>query len=367
MGYLNLLLKIPLYRYAHWKNSGIIKPISYTLSITPHCNSRCKTCNIWQQEENQKKGKILSIQEWQKILHSMGKSPFWVTLSGGEPFLYQDIVPLIEYICRYNRPNIITIPTNCILGESILPTVEKILAITKRQGVKFVINLSLDGIGKDHDDIRGIPGNFERFETVYKRLSRLQKDNPHFTIGIHTVISRFNQDKISEIAHYVYETLQPDSYITEIAENRVELHNEHAQIAPDRYRFLEDSFELIQELEKREKKRGLQKVISRFRIKYYRYVMRYLLGQDTNVSCYAGLGSCQINYNGDVWPCCIKCHSMGNLREKNYNFDKVYNSPAAMMIRHDIKQSGCKCTLANVNYTNMIFNMKIKENIAYER
>lgn len=181
------------------------------------------------------------------------------------------------------------------------------------------------------------------------------------------MISQFNQDKIKDIASYVYTHLQPDSYITEIAEKRVELGNLDEDITPDTYSFLEDSFELIHTLEKREKRHGLQKIISQFRIKYYRYVMRYLLGQDTNVSCYAGLGSCQINFNGDVWPCCINCYSMGNLREKNYDFDKVYNSTAAMQIRNDIKQSKCKCTLANVNYTNMIFNVKIKENIAYER
>ena len=63
--------------------------------------------------------------------------------------------------------------------------------------------------------------NFQRAMKTYEALKELRKyDN--FTLGIHTVISNFNVDEFEDIYQNLIQ-LQPDSYITEIAEERVEL------------------------------------------------------------------------------------------------------------------------------------------------
>ena len=45
----------------------------------------------------------------------------------------------------------------------------------------------------------------------------------NLTIGIHTVISSYNVDSLPELCEFVQRELKPDSFITEIAEERVEL------------------------------------------------------------------------------------------------------------------------------------------------
>jgi len=50
-------------------------------------------------------------------------------------------------------------------------------------------------------------------------------------VGIHTVISKFNVERFREIAGGLMD-LHPDSYITEIAENRVELDTMNEDITP---------------------------------------------------------------------------------------------------------------------------------------
>jgi hypothetical protein len=68
----------------------------------------------------------------------------------------------------------------------------------------------------------------------------------------------------------------------------------------------------------------------------------------------AGVASAQIAPNGDVWTCCVRAESMGNLREHDYDFGKVWRSREADRLRRSIKAGECHCPLANAAYTNML-------------
>jgi hypothetical protein len=68
----------------------------------------------------------------------------------------------------------------------------------------------------------------------------------------------------------------------------------------------------------------------------------------------AGVASAQIAPNGDVWTCCIRAESMGNLREHNYDFGEVWRTAKADQLRRSIKNRECYCPLANAAYTNML-------------
>jgi len=74
--------------YWFMKHLGFPKllPINYTVSLLYTCNSRCGTCNIWK-----KRAVNLSVEEYKKIFKNIGRAPYWVTFSGGEPFLREDI------------------------------------------------------------------------------------------------------------------------------------------------------------------------------------------------------------------------------------------------------------------------------------
>jgi len=90
-------------------------------------------------------------------------------------------------------------------------------------------------VGEKHDDIRGLKDNFEKAMKTYQALKELKR-YPNLTIGIHTVISNFNVDEFQEIYRELIQ-LEPDSYITEIAEERVELGTIGEPITPDVERY----------------------------------------------------------------------------------------------------------------------------------
>ena len=201
---INLLKKIFLYKLQYAINFPKLLPINYTVSLTYNCNSRCKTCNIYN-----KKAKNLAVDEYEKIFRKIGKAPFWVTLSGGEPFLRNDIVDVAKTIYKYSKPKIINIPSNGILTDKIVDDVSSITNYCYKS--QIVINLSVDGIEEEHDRIRNVKDNYTKVMETYKRLKELDRKN--LQIGIHTVISKFNVDNFAEIADKLMQK-NPDSYIT---------------------------------------------------------------------------------------------------------------------------------------------------------
>jgi len=353
---ISLIPKIPLYksfRKAGWPK---VLPLSLTLNVTYRCPSRCRTCNVWKKNVDE-----FTLDEWEKALKSVGKSPFWLILSGGEPFLRTDLEKLCQSAYRHCRPKIINIPTNGFLYEVIPEKVKKILALCPTS--KLVVNLSLDGIGEKHDNIRNLKNSFENLLKTYRSLKKIK--NPRLTIGIHSVISKLNHRDIPEIYEFVMRELDPDSYITEIAEKRTELENFDLDVFPDPEDYASAVDFLIEKTEKK-KAKGLSKITRALRKNYYALAKETLRKKEQVIPCYAGFASAQITADGEVWPCCIRGDSMGNLRENNYDFKKIWLSKKAGEIRKSIKEKECHCPLASAGYTNMLMNLKLLSRIARE-
>lgn len=340
---LEILPRIPLYQLFRRFGWPRPLPINLTLTPSPRCNSRCLTCNIWKRREDE-----LTLEEWDKIFQSLGRTPFWVTISGGEPLLNPEIVELTRLLNQHCRPSIINIPHNGLLPR-IAP--QRVATIAKScPNVQVIVNLSLDGVGEQHDRIRGVPGNFDKFERTFYALSEL--DYPNLAIGIHTVISKLNVHELERVFDYALD-LTPDSYITEIAEERVELDTLGLDITPSAGEYGQAIDNLTNRLNSHSFS-GISRVTKAFRLEYYRLVKRILVEQTQVIPCYAGWASAQIFANGDVWPCCVRGDVMLNLRDTGYDFTKIWFSPEADRIRRSIYNKECHCPLANAAYTNLL-------------
>jgi len=99
---------------------------------------------------------------------------------------------------------------------------------------------------------------------------------------------------------------------------------------------------------------GVSRITQAFRDRYYDIVKRTLVEKRQVIPCLAGVASAQIAPNGDVWTCCIRAESVGNLREHNYDFAATWRTAKANELRRSIKAGECYCPLANASYTNML-------------
>jgi MoaA/NifB/PqqE/SkfB family radical SAM enzyme len=340
--------------YATGRTMGL--PVNITVSVSYRCNSRCKTCNVWLLPNDD-----LVLQEWDRVFESLGRAPYWFTFSGGEPTLRKDLPNMVESAYRHCRPGIINIPTNGIQHKVIPGRIERVLQAAPKSEV--IINLSLDGVGTRHDELRGVRNNWSHAMATYAALKELKKQYKHLTLGIHTVISNFNVEFFPELCEYVQRELKPDSYITEIAEERVELDTVGLGITPTAGNYTVAIDALLESM-RDQHLTGIAEVTQAFRRQYYELVKRTLREHRQVIPCMAGVASAQIAPNGDVWTCCVRAQSMGNLREHDYDFGSVWRTGKAGQLRRSIKAGECYCPLANAAYTNMLMHGRTVTKVA---
>jgi len=342
---------------------GPANPVTLTYSVTAACQSRCKTCNIGlkYQQDPKRKERDLKLEEIEKIFQTLGRVYFF-NVSGGEPFLRRDLPEIIKLACQYLKPRIIHIPTNAIASDRIRRLTLQCLEIINHYDstVPFSVKPSIDGVGNVHDEIRGVKGNFKQLEKTISYLKEIEQDYDNFHLELGTVISNFNINYLSEIEDYVH-SQGVQSYRNEIAERRTEFFNLEDPITPDTetYKSLVTIFaeKIRQNIGK---KRKLTKITESLRLVYYDLVVRILHENRQVIPCFAGISNVHINFDGEVWPCCVLGYSqpLGSLRADGYDFQKVWHSAQADAVRKYIKDGNCACPLANQAYSNILCSPK---------
>jgi len=373
MAYIKEILhKVIQYRLVR---SGLVAPgmpLNFTFSVTNVCQSRCKTCNIWElyKDNPEKRLQELKVEEIEKIFQTIGHI-YIFNISGGEPFLRSDIGDIVKLACEYLTPGVIHIPTNAIAIEKAEKLAIDILKVVNdiAPSTQVTIKPSLDHIGEKHDDIRGVKGNFEKVITLFKRLKEIQSEYPNLHAELGTVISRWNVGDIEEIASFV--TAQGvDSYRNEIAEQRSEMFNTDNTITPSPEEYERAINYFVRQVRNNMKDRKFfQRMTNAFRLVYYDLAIRILKEKRQVIPCYAGISNVHMSPYGDMWACCTLGYdeSMGNIREYGYDFQSLWHSKKAKEVRDYIHKGNCYCPLANQAYSNILLHgpsiIKVIKNI----
>ncbi len=329
-----------------------VLPIHLILEATSACNARCVTCFNWQKTDY-KTEKRLSLEQLEKISLSLDNL-LWFSLTGGEPFLREDLTDIIKIFIKNNNPEHITIPTNCLLPNRIADACEQILKIHKKN---FVVTLSLDGIGELHDKIRGVNGNFDKFLETYRRLSNLKKKYPNLHIGVNTVIMNLNQNNIGEIFSYVKNNLNVESHTFEIIRGC----SRDSKVKAPSIEFYEKNKELFKKIMKSYpyyKFNPLSVFLRAAKLYYHDLAYNTLKNEKQLIPCYAGNLSAVIDVEGNVYPCELY-KKFGNLSDYNFDFKKLWFSKNANEIRKEIKNKACYCTHSCFQFVNILFNPKL--------
>lgn len=326
-------------------------PENVVFSVTNLCNSRCVTCSIWAkyQKRTELASKEMTTEQWLKTWKSIGRITF-STFTGGEPFLRKDVLALLNGLYDHCQPKILNICHNGTMPERF----EKILtAFLKRTNSKtsITINLSLDGIGADHDKIRGFPGNWQKLVKTIAIVKKLQKIYPHLNLGLHTVVSKWNVAKVPQIVDYVLANFQPDNLFMEPAEERGELGTLGWGIMPPK----KDLARVFRVFTSGRNHTPIISLVKRI------YLDKYIKGH--GLPCYATFNHCQITTNGNVWVCCMVAdrRPLGNLHDVDFDFKKIWVSPEASQLRSMVKKKAFKechgCYLACAANTSIPQNI----------
>jgi MoaA/NifB/PqqE/SkfB family radical SAM enzyme len=277
---------------------------------------------------------------------------YLLTISGGEPFLRKDLDEII--FTYHNNNGVIStrIPTNGLLTESIINTTEKILKSCEK--MKLSISISLDGIGRQHDKIRGVKGIFDRALNSYNKLKALKSSYSNLNCGILTTYSSLNQDNIEELISFVKNELRPDSFTLLMGRDKPAKYNISDELDINKY------VNLVSSTFKESKNTTFSSKIRKgLNIVRSAYIKNVLLNERYLSRCYAGILDCVMTETGTIKPCETLDLEMGNLRDFNYDFYKLWNSKNALSIRKEIKKRKCYCTHECNLQDNILFNPKL--------
>ena len=335
-----------------WKR----KPIQFTFFLTRRCNAKCPFCfYISKQNENVSAAQELSVDEIKKIAPQLGRL-LWLAFSGGEIFLRSDLVDITKLFYHTNKPAIILLPTNGLLQETIYNNVEAILRACPKSSI--VVKLSLDGPEQVHDELRGVPGGYQKTLKTCAALGNLVEKYANFELGINTVFCQANQDRVDEVIDLVQTMPHVKTHTVSLIRGEV-FQGNLKQVDLEKYKQVIDRLE--SDLKKKlasvygfqgAKLKAAQDILQR------RSIYQAAINPKRTTSCYAGRLNLVLTEAGDLYPCEDFSEKMkfGNIREADYGLQRLLQSENTRNILKFINQKGCCCTHECYFMTNILFN-----------
>jgi MoaA/NifB/PqqE/SkfB family radical SAM enzyme len=158
---------------------AVPRPSWCTYLVTYRCNARCGMCDSWRM----KPGTELSPSAVGRVFARIGPLDV-VRLTGGEPFLREDLPAIAEAVMSASGPRVLHVTTNGSFPERVLEFAERFSSPRR-----LVFLVSFDGHRDEHDASRGPRVTYDTAMSTVRRLARLRR---RLRIGVsvnHTVIS----------------------------------------------------------------------------------------------------------------------------------------------------------------------------------
>jgi Fe-coproporphyrin III synthase len=314
--------------------------------LMPHsaCNCRCVMCDIWKDNKNLRQ---LTENDITGLLSSLKKfGTQQVVMSGGEALLNTNFFRFCE-ILRDHNIKVSLLST----GLSIARHAEQLTEL-----VNDVI-ISLDGYESLHDEIRNIPGAFNKLRAG---INTIRDIDPVYRITARTVIHRLNFrgwprivdaaldlgiDQISFLpADVSSQAFNREVRWDEARQHEVALHQEELpalqQVLSNLFVQHKDSFEDRFIAESPAK---LQKI-------YAYYAAFYGLNSYPFKKCNAPWVSTVIEADGTVRPCFFH-DAIGNIRKES--LEDILNSKKAIQFRKELDMDANETCVKCVCYLNL--------------
>jgi MoaA/NifB/PqqE/SkfB family radical SAM enzyme len=320
--------------------------------ITDRCNLACAHCFYW--ANLNKETNEATLQEIDRFSRSLGSFSF-LTLTGGEPFLRDDIPKIVGIFNKNNSISSISIPTNGFFTERILKTTECILRDNKN--VDLTVKISLDGLEEKHDAIRGERGVFSKAVDTYHGLVKLKEKNPRLKVGIIITYSALNQENMPEMLDYIKEKLNPDMISLNFVRGNVKDPKIKKADVANYLKAYKSALSFL--LAKKNKQADLNhRFFCAYKSKVSEMVAKSIKQNRYLYPCYAGRLLCVIDSSLNVYPCEMIGKGFGNLRAYGYDFRKLWFSRDAESLRREIQKSNCYCTYECNLQISAFFNLK---------
>ena len=304
-------------------------PWKLLVEISRVCNHKCLNCNIWESPKKE----ILPLRKYKELFRE-NKNLMWLSLTGGEPFLRQDIVDIAaaaDESCKNLK--FLSIPTDGYRTDSIVEKTKQM----KKMGFELHLTISLDGPKAIHDKIRGKEGAYDAAIKTFKELKR-NKIDVRYQATLHKqnldVFKQFYLQNRKDIGVLTFTQISDIYY-----DNNNKVKPLTGEEAADVFNYIEKNFSM------KEKQDLFEKM-------HIKIAQQYMKKKDMMLPCTAGFSGAFIASSGDVHPCFFM-PPWGNIKEKS--FKEIWFSQIAGEEREKIKQKDCpRCWVNCFSFQDML-------------
>ncbi|MBT4804614.1 radical SAM protein [Candidatus Woesearchaeota archaeon] len=336
--YLNLL------KYYFIKNPKT--PIQLIHFVTSKCNAKCKHCFFWSKLNSKDELSLEEIDKFSKSLPDL----IILNISGGEPFIRQDFAEIIKTYYRNTPVKEVAVPTNGTFTSKIVKDCIDILENCPDLNLNVVI--SLDGPENIHDEIRQVNDCFNMAIKTFNELKLLQKKYSHLQLSVISTLTSINQDKLEEFHSYVKNVMKPDVFGLNLIRGEARVMNLFGVDL--------NKYKLFFQLQSKSSKKGIKSIIRDYMNKLRTgMIIKTIENKKFIIPCKAGSLMAVIYEQGEVYPCeLLNNKSLGNIKDFNYNFKKLWASQKTKETCKFIRETKCYCTHECFQRFNIIYNPK---------
>jgi MoaA/NifB/PqqE/SkfB family radical SAM enzyme len=329
-------------------------PSHLILFVTAGCNARCKHCFYWQEIEGAPQGNELSLDEICRISTNMGHVKF-LSITGGEPSLRNDLPDIIAAFCRNNQTHNVVLHTNGLLTDKIHDSVVRAAAANPK--VEINVSVSIDAMAEQHDLIRGVPGIFTKAIATLDALNQAKQRHPNINVTVNSCYNAYNRNEVRRLSGYLFEHHAIDGYYLSWVRGET-LDRESKDV---------DVRDYLEEISLLQRKSVISRYYRNYPLASLRRTLDFLAPQvvaETVLNgkmpypCMAGRSVIVISERGEVKPCEMLKESFGNVRDHDYDVNKMLSTPESAAIKRNIADGKCCCTWECAVMNNLVFNWK---------
>lgn len=178
-------------------------PEVVVLPVTYFCNANCDMCALGElnQREHLADEELVALFSLPSISGSLRA----INVTGGEPTTRRDLPRLVARlvdVCPYLES--FSLNSNGMLPTS-ADTIAKVIDVGRARGKKVYIFISLDGIGALHDEIRGVPGAFEKTVATIDAILALNIPVSEMKLGVSATATRKNIGRLEDVLDFAIE------------------------------------------------------------------------------------------------------------------------------------------------------------------
>jgi MoaA/NifB/PqqE/SkfB family radical SAM enzyme len=266
-------------------------------------------CGIWENQRLYSEGEI-TVEELDRILADRLFADIQhLNINGGEPSLRDDLPDMVQVaVERLPHLQWITMSSNGLLPDRLVPNVQRLTEICTREGLSFSLGMSVHGTDGTSEQVFGIKGAFDRQLQSLDALQEALAGQSH-RVGMHCVITPSNVENLPELLDWSRRRgLDLGFAVGEVRDRFLNVEKaDRIEIAQDQ---MEPVIDFLRQLA------SDRRLFNPSAYRYHNLVTLLESGRARTMACHYAMGGVCLGPRGELYYC-PHSRDLGNCRQRS--------------------------------------------------